>query len=91
MGLECVDFYFYPNGIYETYRPNGCDYIDVKIVEPRVRIFGTKAQIDTAFNKYIEITKLNLDEAFDFEGENKLKEYEKLYKENDCKPLIIRL
>ena len=91
MKLECVSYYFYPNGVYETYAPLGADYVDIKAVEPSVRIFGTKEQIDKAFNKYIEGTGLALDEAYDFEVEDKLKEYKKIYKENNCKPLIIRI
>jgi hypothetical protein len=91
MKLECVSYYFYPNGVYETYAPLGADYVDIKAVEPSVRIFGTKEQIDEAFNKYVQETGLALDEAYDFEIEDKLKEYEKIYKEKNCKPLIIRI
>ena len=71
MELICEDFYFYNNGIYKTISnlcPDGF-FADLKKVEPSIRIFGTREQIDKALDTYIELTGLNLDECYDFKIE----------------------
>ena len=73
MELICEDFYFYNNGIYKTISnlcPDGF-FADLKKVEPSIRIFGTRDQIDKALDTYIELTGLNLDECYDFKIEEK--------------------
>jgi hypothetical protein len=73
MELICEDFYFYNNGIYKTISnlcPDGF-FADLKKVEPSIRIFGTREQIDKALDTYIELTGLNLDECYDFKPESK--------------------
>jgi len=73
MELICEDFHFYNNGIYKTISnlcPDGF-FADLKKVEPSIRIFGTRKQIDKALDTYIELTGLNLDECYDFEVEKK--------------------
>jgi hypothetical protein len=73
MELICEDFYFYNNGIYKTISnlcPDGF-FADLKKVEPSIRIFGTREQIDKALDTYIELTGLNLDECYDFKIEEK--------------------
>tara|TARA_R100001463_G_scaffold39868_1_gene85111 strand:+ start:544 stop:879 length:336 start_codon:yes stop_codon:yes gene_type:complete len=98
MELLAQDFYFYNNGtLYSTIKklsPDGW-FSDIKKVEPSIRIFGTKEQINEALDAYIQMTGLNLDECYDFKVEEKdsffydlernkiiekkLKEYKKRY------------
>ena len=91
MELICESFYFYNNGIYKTienYSPEGW-FTDLKRVEPSIKIFGTREQIDKALDDYIELTGLNLDEVYDYEDEEMLKVYKKKYDEmNNNKALI---
>ena len=57
MELICEDFHFYNNGVYKTISnrsPEGW-FTDLKKVEPSIRIFGTKEQIEEAFDTYIVI------------------------------------
>tara|TARA_R100000654_G_scaffold69774_4_gene99597 strand:- start:1188 stop:1523 length:336 start_codon:yes stop_codon:yes gene_type:complete len=71
--LICEDFHFYNNGVYKTISklsPEGW-FQDIKKVEPSIRIFGTRNQIDEALDVYIKLTELNLDECFDFKVEPK--------------------
>ena len=71
--LICEDFHFYNNGVYKTISnlsPNGW-FTDLKKVEPSIRIFGTKEQIEEALDTYIELTGMNLDESHDFKPEPK--------------------
>tara|TARA_R110002051_G_C8404889_1_gene449136 strand:+ start:23 stop:355 length:333 start_codon:yes stop_codon:yes gene_type:complete len=73
MELICEDFYFYNNGVYKTisnFCPDGW-FTDLKKVEPSIRIFGTRKQIDKALDTYIELTEMNLDECYDFKVEKK--------------------
>ena len=73
MELICQDFHFYNNGIFKTISqlsPQGW-FTDLKKVEPSIRIFGTKKQIDAALNDYINLTGLNLDECYDYKVEPK--------------------
>jgi len=73
MELLAQDFYFYNNGVYTTIKklsPDGW-FSDLKRVEPSIRIFGTKEQIDEALDTYMEMTGLNLDESFSYETEKK--------------------
>ena len=92
MELLAQDFYFYNNGVYKTIQelsPDGW-FTDLKKVEPSIRIFGTQKQIDEALDAYIELTGLNLDECYNFENEDKLKEYKEKYnKLSNNKALII--
>ena len=91
MELICESFYFYNNGVYKTienYSPEGW-FTDLKRVEPSIKIFGTREQIDKALDDYIELTGLNLDEVYDYEDEEMLKVYKKKYDEmNNNKALI---
>ena len=70
--LFCESFYFYNNGmLYKSIRslsPQGW-FSDLKRVEPSIRIFGTKEQIEEALDTYIKMTGLNLDESYDYEVE----------------------
>ena len=71
--LICEDYYFYNNGVYKTIEklsPEGW-FTDLKKVEPSIRIFGTREQIDEALDTYIELTGLNLDESFEYKTEKK--------------------
>lgn len=73
MELICEDFHFYNNGVYKTISkvsPDGW-FTDIKKVEPSIRIFGTREQVDEALDVYIELTELNLDECYTFEVEKK--------------------
>ena len=73
MELICEDYYFHNNGVYKTISkisPEGW-FTDIKKVEPSIRIFGTRQQIDEALDVYIEMTGLNLDEVYDFKIEKK--------------------
>jgi len=95
--LICEDYHFYNNGVFKTIEklsPEGW-FTDIKKVEPSIRIFGTRQQIDKALDNYIEMTGLNLDEVYDFKVEekgsffynkerneiikNKLQEYKNIY------------
>ena len=91
MELICESFYFYNNGVYKTienYTPDGW-FTDLKRVEPSIKIFGTREQIDKALDDYIELTGLNLDEVYDYEDEEMLKVYKEKYdKMNNNKALI---
>ena len=91
MELICESFYFYNNGVYKTienYSPEGW-FTDLKRVEPSIKIFGTREQIDKALDDYIELTGLNLDEVYDYEDEEMLKVYKEKYnKMNNNKALI---
>jgi len=91
MELICESFYFYNNGVFKTienYSPEGW-FTDIKKVEPSIRIFGTRQQIDEALDAYIELTGLNLDEVYDYENEETLKIYKERYdKMNNNKALI---
>jgi len=73
MELICEDFHFYNNGIYKTISklsPDGW-FTDIHKVEPSIRIFGTRDQIEEALNAYIELSGLNLDECYEFKAEKK--------------------
>ena len=61
---------------------------DIKEYSQSIRIFGTRKQIDKALDDYCDISGLNLDEVYDFEDKDKLKEYADQYKN---KALIINL
>ena len=91
MELICESFYFYNNGVYKTienYSPDGW-FTDLKRVEPSIKIFGTREQIDKALDDYIKLTGLNLDEVYDYENEEMLKVYKEKYnKMNNNKALI---
>ena len=63
---------------------------DISKVEPKIRVFGTREQIDKAVDEYSEMTDLNVDEVFDYEDQKKLKEYKEKYnKLSNNKALII--
>ena len=71
--LICEDYFFYNNGVYKTIKklsPEGW-FTDLKKVEPSIRIFGTREQVDEALDTYIELTGLNLDESFKYKTEKK--------------------
>jgi len=71
--LICEDYFFYNNGVYKTIEklsPDGW-FTDLKKVEPSIRIFGTREQVDEALDTYIELTGLNLDESFEYKTEKK--------------------
>tara|TARA_R110001599_G_scaffold339268_1_gene558736 strand:+ start:30 stop:311 length:282 start_codon:yes stop_codon:yes gene_type:complete len=90
MELICESFYFYNNGVYKTienYSPDGW-FTDLKRVEPSIKIFGTRKQIDKALDDYIALTGLNLDEVYDFEDEKMLKVYKEKYDKLNNKALI---
>lgn len=73
MELICEDYYFYNNEIYKSitkFSPEGW-FSDLKKVEPSIRVFGTRKQIDEAVDVYVEMTGLNLDECYTFEIEKK--------------------
>jgi hypothetical protein len=92
MILECDTYYFYPNGEYKTTSKWNeefrCYESDIQDYSQKIRIFGTRKQIDKAFNNYCEVSGLNIDEGYDFTDKDKLKEYKKQYKN---KALIINL
>tara|TARA_R110002020_G_scaffold128003_1_gene286995 strand:+ start:495 stop:776 length:282 start_codon:yes stop_codon:yes gene_type:complete len=92
MKLECDSYYFYPNGKYIT-TPKwnhqfDCFENDIQEYGEAIRIFGTRKQIDKALDDYCEVSGLNLDEGYDFEDKDTLKEYKKHYKN---KALIINI
>tara|TARA_R110001583_G_scaffold166635_2_gene319385 strand:+ start:448 stop:729 length:282 start_codon:yes stop_codon:yes gene_type:complete len=92
MELECDTCYFYPNGVFKTTskwnNQFDCYETDIQDYSQAIRIFGTRKQIDKALDDYCDVSGLNLDEAYDFEDNDKLKEYKKYYKN---KALIINL
>tara|TARA_R100001530_G_scaffold96038_2_gene66802 strand:+ start:284 stop:565 length:282 start_codon:yes stop_codon:yes gene_type:complete len=92
MKLECDTYYFYPDGSYKTTsrwnQQFKCYEADLEQYSTAIRIFGTRKQIDKGLDDYCEKSGLNLDEAYDFEDKDTLKEYKKHYKN---KPLIINL
>ena len=92
MILECDTYYFYPNGEYKTTSKWNeefrCYESDIEDYSQKIRIFGTRKQIDKALNDYCDVSGLNLNEGFDFTDKDKLKEYKKQYKN---KALIINL
>ena len=82
MELICEDFHFYNNGIYKTIQelsPDGW-FTDLKKVEPSIRIFGTRKQIDKALDDYIKLTGLNLDECYEYKIEPKGSYWYKIFK-----------
>ena len=92
MELECIAFYFYPNGTYETnsnwnYGLNSYSH-DLQEVSTAIAIFGTRKQIDEALNDYCDSSGLNLDEGFQLTDKETLKEYKKYYKN---KALILNI
>jgi hypothetical protein len=94
MELICEDYHFYNNGVYKTIEklsPDGW-FTDIKKVEPSIRIFGTREQVDEAFETYVELTGLNVDECYDYENEDNLKEYKERYEQlTNNKALIITI
>ena len=92
MILECDTYYFYPNGEYKTTSKWNeefrCYESDIQDYSQKIRIFGTRKQIDKALNDYCDVSGLNLNEGFDFTDKDKLKEYKKQYKN---KALIINI
>ncbi|QDP46687.1 MAG: hypothetical protein Unbinned6316contig1000_31 [Prokaryotic dsDNA virus sp.] len=71
--LICKDFHFYNNGVYKTISklaPEGW-FTDIEKVEPSIRIFGTEEQVKEAYEVYVKMTGLNLDETYDFKVEPK--------------------
>ena len=92
MKLECDTFYFYPDGDYKTTSKWNsyfkCYEADIEQYSRSIRIFGTRKQIDDAFETYCEASGLNIDECYDFTDKDTLKEYAKCYKN---KALIINL
>ena len=92
MILECDSYYFYPNGEFKTTSKQNeefsCYENDIQDYSQAIRIFGTRKQIDKALDDYCEVSGLNLDEGYDFEDKDKLKEYKKQYKN---KALIINI
>ena len=73
MELICEDYYFYNNGIYKAISSFSTDgwLSDLKKVEPSIRVFGTRKQIDEAIDVYVKLTGLNLDECYTYEVEKK--------------------
>tara|TARA_R110002020_G_scaffold388426_1_gene599082 strand:- start:41 stop:322 length:282 start_codon:yes stop_codon:yes gene_type:complete len=92
MKLECDTFYFYPDFEFiSTHQWNhslNCYTHDIQEISRAIRIFGTRKEIDDAFETYCEASGLNIDECYDFTDKDKLKEYAKHYKN---KALIINL
>ena len=73
MELICEDFHFYNNGVYKAISSLSKEgwFADLKKVEPSIRIFGTKEQINEALDTYIELTGMNVDECYDYKVEPK--------------------
>lgn len=63
----------------------GEEFADIKTTTKSLRVFGTQEQLKKLQKLY------KIDEAYDFEVEQKLKEYAQLYELNDNKPLILRI
>ena len=73
MELLAQDFHFYNNEVFKTiskFSPEGW-FTDLKKVEPSIRIFGTREQIEEALDTYIELTGMNVDECYDYKVEPK--------------------
>ena len=70
MRLECDTYYFYPNGEFKTTSEWNnrldCYSHDIHEVSRAIRIFGTRPQIDKAFNDYCEVSGLNVDSLVPF-------------------------
>jgi len=83
MELQCLDFYFYPNGIYrnkQTYNlTTDTYYSDSEEISEHIRLYGTQEEIDKALDNYIELSQLNVDECFDFDIPSKLEKYKEIY------------
>ena len=83
MELQCLDFYFYPNGAYKTkhaYDLNGKSYYsDSEELSEHIRLYGTQEEIDKALDDYIKVSGLNVDECYDFDTPFKLEEYKETY------------
>ena len=110
MDLKCEDYYFYPNGEYKTVSKWDSHLYsfdnDIKEISSAVRIFGTRKQIDAAFEDICTLTGLNLDECYTYEIEEKgsfhyneeqnkiiakkLEQYKEIYKINKL-ALILNL
>jgi len=110
MKLICEDYYFYSNGQYKTVSKWDSQLYkfdnDLKSISTAVRIFGTKKQVDAAFEDICTLTGLNLDECYTYEIEKKgsfhynkeqnkviakkLKQYNEAYKLNK-RALILNL
>ena len=89
MKLECDSYYFYPVGDYQMSGKWTREFgYDIEEIGTAIRIFGTRKQIDKAFNDYCDMSGLNVDEGYDFKDKDKLKEYKKQYKN---KALIINI
>jgi hypothetical protein len=92
MKLECDTFYFYPSGEFKTTskwnEQFDCYECDLEQYSKSIRIFGTRPEIEEALETYCKASGLNLDECYDFEDKEKLKEYAEHYKN---KALIINL
>ena len=92
MELECDTYYFYPSTEFKTTSKWNhlfdCYENDIQDYSQAIRILGTRKQIDKALNDYCDVSGLNVDEGYDFEEKDKLKEYKKHYKN---KALIINL
>ena len=73
MELICKEYHFYNNGVYKTISklsPEGW-FTDIEKVEPSIRIFGTPDQVEKAYQAYVKMTGLNLNETYDFIVEQK--------------------
>tara|TARA_R100001086_G_C11755215_1_gene236524 strand:+ start:96 stop:443 length:348 start_codon:yes stop_codon:yes gene_type:complete len=71
MELICKEYHFYNNGLYKTISklsPDGW-FTDIEKVEPSVRIFGTAKQVEQAYQEYVKMTGLKLNESYDFKVE----------------------
>ena len=83
MELQCLDFYFYPNGIYRDKQAYNLTtdtyYSDSEEISKHIRLFGTQEEIDKALDDYIEVSGLNVDECFDFDIPSKFEEYKEVY------------
>ena len=86
MELLAQDFYFYHNGNYKTISKFDNHYkkvySELEPVSHSIRIFGTKEQIEQAFNEYSENTGLNLDETYYCDDPNFIEIYKKKYEKN---------
>ena len=83
MELQCLDFYFYPNGVYrnkQAYDLNAKSYYsESEEVSEHIRLYGTQEEINKALDDYIELSQLNVDECFDFDIPSKIKKYKEIY------------
>tara|TARA_R100000963_G_C4557788_1_gene47921 strand:+ start:56 stop:418 length:363 start_codon:yes stop_codon:yes gene_type:complete len=75
MKLECDTFYFYPSGEFKTTSKWNaqfdCYECDLEQYSKSIRIFGTRAEIEDAFEKYCKASGLNVDESSNFKVEPK--------------------